>query len=186
MNCFVHDRSPAIGQCAICRKPVCRECVGLDTPRPRLVCRRCLTGRTVLGLEYRSRVTVGGWPLLHVCTGIDPTTMRPKIAKGVVAIGNIAIGGIAIGGLACGLVTIGGASLGVLLALGGIAIGAGLSIGGLAVGSVAAGGVAIGFAYAIGGVALGPAIIDGTRCDPKAFDFLQRWIPFRALPPSCV
>lgn len=43
--------------------------------------------------------------------GIDPATMRPRIAKGIVAIGNVAVGGVAIAGLACGLVAVGGASL---------------------------------------------------------------------------
>jgi hypothetical protein len=183
MNCFIHDRSPAVGLCAVCQKAVCRQCVGLDTPR--LICRTCLESRTVMGFEYRSRTSLGGWPLIHVCMGIDPRTMRPRIAKGVVAIGNLAIGGVAIGGLACGLVTVGGASLGMVLALGGAAVGVGVAVGGLAVGSVAIGGAAIGFVYAIGGGALGPAIIDGRRCDPAALDFVRRWLGFVGLPPSC-
>lgn len=183
MNCFVHDRSPAVGVCAVCQKAVCRECVGVDAPR--LVCRACLQSRAVLGFEYRSRISVGGWPLVHICAGMDPITMRPKIAKGVVAIGNMAIGGIAVGGLACGLFAVGGASFGILLALGGAAVGFGCSAGGLAVGSVAFGGAAVGFVYAIGGGAVGPAIIDGRRCDPAALEFLRRWLGFIQLPPSC-
>ena len=183
MNCFVHERSPAVGICAVCQKAVCRQCVGLDTPR--IVCRVCLERQTVLGFEYRSRTSIGGWPLIHVCAGIDPRTMRPKIAKGVVAIGNLAVGGIAIGGLAFGLVTVGGASLWMLLALGGAAVGVGISVGGLAVGSVAIGGAAVGFVYAIGGGALGPAIIDGRRCDPAALEFVRRWLGSAGLPPSC-
>jgi len=139
----------------------------------------------VLGFEYRSRTSIGGWPLVHVCAGIDPRTMRPKIAKGIVAIGNLAVGGIAIGGLAFGLVTVGGASLGLLLALGGAAVGVGISVGGLAIGSVAIGGAAVGFVYAIGGGALGPAIIDGRRCDPAALEFVRRWLGSAGLPPSC-
>jgi hypothetical protein len=183
MNCFVHDRSPAVGLCAVCQKAVCRQCVGLDTPR--LICRACLEGRAVLGFEYRSRSSVGGWPLIHVCMGIDPRTLRPRIAKGVVAIGNIAVGGIAIGGLACGLVTVGGASLGLLLALGGAAVGIGVSVGGLAVGAIAVGGAAVGFVYAIGGGAVGPAIIDGRRCDPAALEFVRRWLGSAGFIPSC-
>jgi hypothetical protein len=37
------------------------------------------------GYEYRSPITVGGWPLLHVCGGIDPQTLRPRVARGVMA-----------------------------------------------------------------------------------------------------
>ena len=141
--------------------------------------------RTVLGFEYRSAITLGGWPLIHVCAGVDPVTQRPRVAKGVVAIGNLAVGGVALGGLACGLITIGGASLGLLFALGGAAVGLGLSIGGLAVGSVAVGGAAVGFVYALGGGAFGPATIDGRHCDPAAFDFFRRWFGATVLPPHC-
>jgi len=128
------------------------------------------------GYEYRSSTTIGGWPLIHVCAGIDPVTMRPRIAKGVVAIGNIAVGVLAIGGLACGLFTLGGASIGLLLAVGGAAVGLGVSVGGFAVGSIAIGGAAVGFVYAIGGGAFGPAVIDGRRCDEAARELVRRWL----------
>lgn len=135
--------------------------------------------------EYRSSVTIAGWPLLHVCGGIDPQTMRPRIARGVVAVGNIAVGVLAIGGLACGVITVGGASLGLLLAIGGAALGLGVSVGGFAVGSVAIGGVAIGFTYAIGGVAIAPAALDATRCDAALLDAARRWLGPLSLPPNC-
>lgn len=183
MNCFVHERVAAVGVCAMCQKAVCRDCVGRETPR--LVCRTCLEQRAVLGFEYRSRASVGGWPLVHICAGVDAVTMRPKVAKGVIAIGNIAVGGVAVAGLACGLVTVGGAAVGLLFALGGGAVGLGLSIGGFAIGSVALGGAAIGFAYAVGGAAFGPAIIDGQRCDPAAVEFVRQWVGSGVLPPHC-
>ena len=107
--------------------------------------------------EYTSSITIGGWPLLHVCAGIDPETMAPRVAKGVIAVGNIAIGVVAIGGLACGAITIGGASLGLLLAIGGAAIAAGVSIGGFALGTIAIGGAAVGLVTAVGGLAITPA-----------------------------
>lgn len=183
MNCFVHERVAAIGVCGVCQKAVCRQCLGREAPR--LVCRTCTESRSIYGYEYRSEMTVAGIPLIHVCAGVDPATMRPKVARGVIAIGNIAIGGVAIGGLSCGLITLGGASFGLLFALGGAAIGVGLSIGGLAVGSVAIGGAAIGFAYAIGGGAYGGAIIDGRRCDQAALDFVRQWLGGAFLPPNC-
>jgi hypothetical protein len=183
MNCFLHDRVVAVGFCGVCQKAVCRDCVGRDTPR--LVCRRCVEGGGILGYEYKSSATIGGWPLVHICTGVDAVTMRPKIARGVIAIGNVAVGGLAVGGLACGLLAVGGAAIGILFALGGAALGLGLSVGGLAVGSVAFGGAAVGFAYAIGGGAFGPAVIDGRRCDEAAREFVLRWLGASALPPSC-
>jgi len=193
MNCFTHSRNAAVGMCALCQKGVCHECIAKETPR--IVCRDCAARASALpsgwygwygygyGYEYKSSTTIGGWPLIHVCAGIDPVTMRPRIARGVVAIGNIAVGALAIGGVACGLLTVGGASIGLLLAVGGAALGLGVSVGGLAVGSIAIGGAAVGFAYAIGGAALGPAVIDGSHCDEAARDVVRRWLDVRPL--SC-
>jgi len=193
MNCFTHSRNAAVGMCALCQKGVCHECIAKETPR--MVCRDCAARGSALpsgwygwygygyGYEYKSSTTIGGWPLIHVCAGIDPVTMRPRIARGVVAIGNIAVGALAIGGVACGLLTVGGASIGLLLAVGGAALGLGVSVGGLAVGSIAIGGAAVGFAYAIGGAALGPAVIDGSHCDEAARDVVRRWLDVRPL--SC-
>lgn len=183
MNCFIHDRSAAVGLCSVCQKAVCRECVGRDSPR--IVCRTCIQQRTVLGFEYRSRASVGSWPVIHVCMGVDPATMRPRVANGIIAIGNIAVGGVAIAGVGCGLVTVAGASVGLIFALGGAALGFGVSIGGLAVGSLALGGAAIGFYYAIGGAAFGPAIIDGRECSAAAVNFVRRWLGSGFLPPHC-
>lgn len=194
MNCFTHSRTVAVGVCGVCQKAVCHECVARDTPR--LVCRDCAARAGALSYpwygygygysyEYKSSLTIGGWPLVHVCAGIDPVTMRPRIAKGVVAIGNIAVGVLAIGGLACGLITLGGGSIGLLLAIGGAALGLGLSVGGFAVGSIAIGGAAVGFMYAVGGVAMGPAVIDGRHCDSAVIAFARRWLGTVSLPPNC-
>jgi hypothetical protein len=184
MNCFVHDRASAVGVCVSCQKAMCRECVGRESPR--LVCRACMAQGTVLGFEYRSGTAVGQWPLVHVCLGMDPATMRPRVARGVIAIGNIAVGVIAIAGISFGVVSFGGLSVGVLVALGGVALGVGLSLGGLAVGSIAAGGLAIGFIYAIGGLAIGPAVADGARCDAAVRDFILRWLGSGRLPRPCL
>ena len=184
MNCFVHQRAVAVGLCAACQRTVCPDCAARDAPR--LLCRNCVVAQpAILGFEYRSRASIGGWPLVHVCAGVDPTTMRPRVAKGIVAIGNIAVGVVAVAGLACGVITIGGASVGLLFALGGAAVGPGLSIGGFALGSVAVGGAAIGFVYAIGGAAFAPAIADGRRCDQAVIDFVHRWLGSGILPPRC-
>ena len=184
MNCYTHPTTAAVGICAICQKALCRDCVGRDAPR--LACRDCIArGALMYGFEYKSTAAIGEWPLLHVCMGIDPLTMRPRAAKGVVAIGNIAVGGLALGGLTLGLVAVGGLSLGVVCAVGGAALGLGLSVGGFAFGSIAVGGVAIGLKYAIGGAAFGPSVIDGRSCDEAARDLWARWLGTRSLPPPC-
>jgi hypothetical protein len=139
----------------------------------------------MFGYEYRSRAAIGGWPLLHVSVGLDPATLRPRVARGIVAIGNVAVGAVAIAGVACGLVTLAGVSAGLLFAFGGVALGLGLSIGGIAVGSIALGGVAAGLWYAVGGVAFGQATIDARGCDQLALDFARRWLGAAKLPPGC-
>jgi hypothetical protein len=192
MNCFTHDRTAAVGVCGVCQKAVCHECVARETPY--LVCRSCAARGSVVpayaalrpagyGYEYTSAAAIGSWPLVHICSGIDPVTMRPRVAKGVLAIGNVAVGVVAIGGIACGLLTLGGASLGLLFAIGGAAVGLGLSVGGFAVGSIAIGGAAVGFVYALGGGAFGPAVIDGRQCDEAAVAFLRRWLA--VVPKNC-
>src|SRR4029079_5929947 len=117
--------------------------------------------------------------------GIDPITMRPRAAKGIIAIGNIAMGGCALGGLTFGLLAVGGLSVELACALGGAALVLGLSAGGFAFGSIAVGGLAIGLKYAIGGGAFGPSVIDGRGCDEAARDLWARWLGPRSLPPPC-
>lgn len=162
-----------MGMCAVCHKALCRRCVHADSPR--LICQTCTRG-VVFGYEYRSPMTIGAWPLLHVSMGVDPITMRPKVAKGVIAIGNIAIGGFALGGIALGLLGIGGISVGVLVALGGLALGVGFSLGGVAVGTVAVGGLAVGLKLAIGGSAFAPSVLDNVRCDEAAREWARSWL----------
>ncbi len=128
------------------------------------------------GYEYRSSLEIGGWPLVHIASGVDPQTMRPRIARGVIAIGNIAVGGLAIGGLAFGGVAFGGLGLG-LIALGGVAMG-GIALGGMAVALLfAAGGIAVSFLYALGGLGLAPHVLDATRADPEFMKLLETLFP---------
>jgi len=123
--------------------------------------------------EYRSETEYFGLPLFHFVYGMafDPTTGRPRVAKGIIAIGPIAVGVVAIGGLAFGGVCLGGLALG-LVAVAGCAIGLGLAIGGLAIGAVALGGGAVGY-YALGGGAFGVHGVGGNTQDPEAIRFFK-------------
>jgi tRNA A-37 threonylcarbamoyl transferase component Bud32 len=122
------------------------------------------------GIDYRSKTTLLGWPLLHIATGIDPQTRRKRVARGWVALGDVAVGlfaaggtaygGIAIGGFSVGFLAVGGFAVGMLVALGGGALSFGVSAGGLAVGSFAIGGCALGL-KALGGMAVGRMAIGG-------------------------
>lgn len=181
MHCYAHPGTEAVGVCTVCGKALCRECVASDAPQ--LLCKSCLN-RPLFGFEYRSGLSLGNLPFIHVCTGIDPVTRRPKVARGVIAIGNIAVGVVALGGLSLGFFSLGGLAVGILGAVGGAALGAGVSFGGLAVGSVAVGGAAIGYSYALGGVAVAPSVIDGRHCQEAARAFFAQYLP-GMLPPNC-
>ena len=126
------------------------------------------------GYEYRSKAELLGVPWVHIAQGVDPTTGRPRIARGVFAMGNIALGAVAVGGISIGGLTFGGVSLG-LVALGGVAIG-GVALGGMALGvSLAVGGMALSTKYAIGGIAVAPHTIDGRGADPEVVEWLRSW-----------
>lgn len=103
-------------------------------------------------VEYRSRWTLFGLPLVHVRMECQHEG-RTLPARGWIAVGNIAYGVLfAFGGLAVGTVSVGGFALG-LVAVGGFGLGA-LSLAGFALGFWAVGGAAVGYA-ATGGFAIG-------------------------------
>ena len=134
-------------------------------------------------LDYRSKRTLFGLPLLHVTAGQDPATGRERVAKGilaiggrakgVVAVGGIATGGFAIGGISTGVIAFGGLACG-LISFGGLALGFGLALGGLAFGPVAMGGEAIGW-WSYGGQSLGPHALGPDSQDPDAVAFFMPW-----------
>lgn len=105
-------------------------------------------------MEYRSKVSLLGMPLVHVATGaVVDGRYRRGIATGWIAIGDLAFGVLfAGGGIAIGGITLGGGALG-LISIGGVALGL-CAVGGLSVGVVALGGAAIAWYAAVGGLAV--------------------------------
>jgi len=111
-------------------------------------------------LEYRSRHTMLGLPLVHIRIrgGLERGPVKAWIAVGDSAIGMIfaygamAIAPISFGGFAIGLFTLGGFAVG-LVPFGGFSVGP-WAIGGMAAGLQAFGGCAIAWLGAQGGVAV--------------------------------
>ena len=145
--------------------------------------RRLASGRP---LDYRSRRTLWGLPLVHVCLGSRRTLGRRGVARGWIAVGDVALGGVAFGGVSVGVFSFGGLAAG-LLVLGGLALGlaptggmavGGLAQGGFAVGHTAVGGGAVGI-YAFGGGVTGRYAVDGQgRRDPEAMEWGEKLEPF--------
>ena len=139
--------------------------------------------RMWLGWEYKSKGTCFGLPWLHICSGIDPSTGKRRVAKGVVAIGDIAKGVFAFGGAAYGMVAFGGLAVGGfacagcalgLLSFGGLALALVAAYGGFAIAPIALGGMAVGY-YAFGGAAFGAHAAGGNASDPQARNFFS-WL----------
>ncbi|WP_165073629.1 sigma-70 family RNA polymerase sigma factor [Paludisphaera rhizosphaerae] len=131
----------------------------------RTAVRRGLGGlsRKFEGRVYRSSFTLLGLPLIDVQVGDPPVldsdgieivpTTAPRRAMGWIAVGDEAVGVLlAVGGKALGGIAVGGLAVGIV-SLGGVAVGV-VGLGGLAVGLLAIGGAAIG-GIAVGGVAIG-------------------------------
>jgi tRNA A-37 threonylcarbamoyl transferase component Bud32 len=119
------------------------------------------------GRNYRSKQTIFGLPLVHVASGIDPATNKPRVAKGVVAVGPTAIGIVAVGRTAIGVIATGIRSVGLLssgfFSGGVISVGL-LSVGFLTTGIISAGLQSVGllslaFGQAVGMVAAGTKAI---------------------------
>lgn len=134
-----------------------------------------------LSFEFRSRLTILGWPLLHVATGVDPATGRKRTAKGIIAIGTfprgvIAFGDVAVGFIACGVFGFGVVALSVvgvgLVACGSVAVGLVLALGGVAIGPVALGGAVFGW-FANGAIGWGRHVITPQVYDPLAYNFFK-------------
>jgi RNA polymerase sigma factor (sigma-70 family) len=94
-------------------------------------------------LEYRSRLSFLGLPLLHIRVG-DRFAVFRKPVKAWIAIGNSAVGGL----FACGAVAI------APISMGGVSIGL-LSFGALSFGVVAVGGIALGVWPMFGALLIG-------------------------------
>jgi len=90
----------------------CTECGNHISDRA-FMCPHCglAMGSGWFGYEYRSKTELFGLPLVHIASGFNPLTRRPRLAKGIIAIGNIAVGGLAVGGLSFGVVSLGGLAL---------------------------------------------------------------------------
>jgi serine/threonine protein kinase len=101
-----------------------------------------------IGYEYRSKASIGSWPLLHIAFNKDPLTSKAKRARGIIAVGMHARGVVALGLFSYGLFAWGVVSFG-LIASGVVCLGV-FSSGVLSIALAAAHGV-----IAIAPVALG-------------------------------
>lgn len=114
--------------------------------------------------EYKSRRTLFGLPLVHICVG----TGRCR-ARGIFAVGNEAVGIVAVGIASVGVLSVGAASAGLfaiaalslaLVSVGAVAVGL-LAVGAIAVGVLAVGSLSVGV-YSMGACAVASRIASTT------------------------
>jgi len=130
-------------------------------------------------MNYRTKRTLFGLPLVHIATGrIEQGHYRRGVACGWIAIGDMSFGVIvSLGGLAVGGIAVGGLALGVL-SLAGLALGV-YALGGGAIGVAACGGGALAWEAALGGLAVAQSYAEGGLAiakhanDPVASDFFK-------------
>jgi len=127
-----------------------------------------LSGVPLRSIRRQSSHTVFGLPVWAIAIGPDMERgeMRGH-ARAIFALGDMATGWFAFGALA---------RVGLLVALGGGAIG-GIAIGGGAVGAIAIGGGACGY-YALGGAAVGIHTVSGLQQDSEAVSFFHHYFPW--------
>ncbi len=156
---------------------------GSAAPAPNLPDRTNPMPAYMQGFEYKSSRTLFGLPLLHVASGCDPVTRKPRTARGIIAIGGRATGVVAIGGMATGVFSFGGLAMGVfafggtavgLVSFGGLALALLFAMGGGAVAPIAIGGGAMGY-LAFGGGGFGMHVYDALTRDPVAVHFFLPW-----------
>jgi hypothetical protein len=119
-----------------------------------------------MGFEYKTPLTIYGWPLVHIAFGRDELG-RIRVARGIVAIGQFGIGVITFAQLGLGVLFAFGQLVGGLFAVGQVAPAVFFGIGQLTTGHVAIGQLAIGdWVLAQGG--LGIHVWSMDSADPAA------------------
>jgi hypothetical protein len=121
------------------------------------------------GLDWRTKASVWGYPLIHVSFGRD-VRGRPRIARGVIAVGQIAVGLIAVGQFGVGfLLGIGQFVFG-LTAVAQFAVAILCGVGQFAAGYLAIGQFAVGW-YVLAYWGFGPHLLSGLAGGPRAAAF---------------
>ena len=130
-------------KCAAAVPEGANDCPSCGAP---LIMGRHLSGimtRPKVGFEYKSPLTIYGWPLLHVAFGKDESG-KFRVAKGIIAVGQFGIGLITFAQIGLGILFGFGQLTAGLIAVGQLAPAAIFGIGQFTTGHIAIGQFAIG------------------------------------------
>ena len=126
------------------------------------------------GVDWKSRITIGGWPLVHVAFGRD-AQRKLRVAKGIIAIGQFAIGFITIAQFGVAFLFGFGQFILGATAVAQFAIALAFGLGQFATGYVAIGQFAFGY-YVLGLVAYGRHIWSTQFKHPEAVEFFRNLV----------
>jgi hypothetical protein len=124
------------------------------------------------GFQWRSKVEILGWPLVHVAIGRDKETGKLLVAKGIIAIGQFGIGLITIAQFGIGFFFAFGQFTGGLLAVGQVALGVYFGLGQFATGMTAIGQLAFG-KYVLAQMGIGEHVWSPETKDPVAIEYFR-------------
>jgi hypothetical protein len=123
------------------------------------------------GINWKSRASLFGVPLVHVAFGRDAHG-RIRVAKGFIAIGRFAVGAITFAQFGVGIIFGFGQVVLGIATIGQVSVGLLVAVGQIAAGTVAIGQAAVGL-YAVGQVGLGTYVWTPRRCDMEAVALLD-------------
>jgi hypothetical protein len=156
----------------------CREC-GAEVSDQALACPRCgapqvaVPSSSGLGFEWKSSLTYGGYPLVHIAFGKD-SRGKWRVAKGVIAIGQFALGLITVAQFGVGLLFGFGQFIIGTAVLAQFAGGLALGVGQFATGYVAIGQFVLGY-YGLGQIGLAKFLWSRSGKDGEAVRFFLSW-----------
>ncbi len=133
------------------------------------------------GFEWKSKIKILGWPLVHIAIGRDKETGKLHVAKGIIAIGQFGIGLITIAQFGIGILFVFGQFTAGFLAIGQIALGIYFGLGQLATGVTAIGQLALG-QYVLAQIGYGAHVWSTRVKDPAAIEyFTNLWALVKTL-----
>jgi hypothetical protein len=124
------------------------------------------------GIDWRTKASLGGYPLVHVAYGRDASGRR-RVARGVIAVGQFAVGAVVIAQFGIAYVFGLGQFVFGPIVVAQFALALALGVGQFATGVIAIGQIAVGwYVLAIWGV--GPHLCTAAVQDPEAVAVFRR------------
>ncbi len=163
---YVNDESTV---CPRCGHPI--KAITKSVLKPR---------KLLWGMEWKSKTTIMGWPLVHIAIGRSRETGRLLTAKGIIAIGQFGLGLITIAQFGLGIVGL-GQFIGGIMTVGQFALGLYFAAGQVACGITAVGQAAVG-KYILAQVGYGQYMWTSKIKQPEAVEYFQAlWFALKNL-----